>query len=73
MTFLDSLSVYTTVVADTATSKPSLNTSLRTTTNPSLLFQASQKPQYQNFVDEALDPALNSPGDRTRCRAQRYS
>ena len=33
------------------------------TTNPSLLFQAAQKPQYQHLVDEALDFALRSPGD----------
>ena len=34
------------------------------TTNPSLLLQAAQKPQYQDLVDEALDFALGSPGDQ---------
>src|ERR1700740_1637362 len=33
------------------------------TPNPSLLFQAAQKPHYQHLVDEALDFAVRSPGD----------
>jgi len=66
MNFLESLKRWTTVVADTgdieaiAEHKPQ-----DATTNPSLLFQAAQKPQYQDLVNEALDLALCSPGDRT--------
>lgn len=33
------------------------------TTNPSLLLQAAQKPQYQHLVDEALDFAVDSVED----------
>jgi transaldolase len=65
MNLLESLKRYTTVVADTgdfeaiAEHKPQ-----DATTNPSLLFQAAQKPHYQHLVDEALDFAMRSPGDR---------
>src|SRR5579859_4314626 len=64
MNLLESLKRSTTVVADTgdieaiAEHKPQ-----DATTNPSLLLQAAQKPQYQNLVDEALDFALGAPGD----------
>jgi len=59
MNSLESLKRWTTVVADTgdieaiAEHKPQ-----DATTNPSLLLQAAQKPQYQDLVDEALDFAL---------------
>ena len=65
MNLLDSLKRYTTVVADTgdfetiAEYKPQ-----DATTNPSLLYQAAQKPQYQHLVDDALKYAIHSPGDR---------
>jgi transaldolase len=65
MNLLESLKRYTAVVADTgdfeaiAEHKPQ-----DATTNPSLLFQAAQKPHYQHLVDEALDFALRSPGDQ---------
>src|SRR2546430_319422 len=64
MNLRKSLKRYTTVVADTgdieaiAEHKPQ-----DATTNPSLLFQAAQKPHYQHLVDEALDFAIHSPGD----------
>ncbi len=64
MNLLESLRRWTTVVADTgdieaiAEHKPQ-----DATTNPSLLLQAAQKPQYQDLVDEALQLALDSPGD----------
>src|SRR6516164_3164316 len=64
MNLLESLKRSTTVVADTgdfeaiAEHKPQ-----DATTNPSLLFQAAQKPHYQHLVDEALDFAMRSPGD----------
>jgi transaldolase len=72
MNLLESLERWTTVVADTgdieaiAGHKPQ-----DATTNPSLLLQAAQKPQYQDLVDEALRFALNSPGDEA-ARAQAF-
>lgn len=66
MNLIDSLKRYTTVVADTgdfeaiAAYKPQ-----DATTNPSLLFQAAQKPQYEHLVDDALQCAIHFPGDRT--------
>ena len=63
MTWLESLKQYTTVVADTgdiesiAAYKPQ-----DATTNPSLLFQAAQKPQYQHLVDQALKDASRVSG-----------
>src|SRR5262245_1551077 len=65
MNLLESLKRYTTIVADTgdfeaiAEHKPQ-----DATTNPSLLFQAAQKPHYQHLVDEALNFAMRSSGDR---------
>ncbi len=70
MNMLESLKRWTTVVADTgdieaiAEHKPQ-----DATTNPSLLLQAAQKPQYQELVDEALHFAIDSPGDEA-ARAQ---
>ena len=55
MNLLDSLKRYTTVVADTgdfesiARYKPQ-----DATTNPSLLYQAAQKPQYEHLIEDAL-------------------
>ena len=63
MSLIDSLKLHTTVVADTgdfetiATYKPQ-----DATTNPSLLFQAAQKPQYESLVGAALQNAAKSPG-----------
>jgi transaldolase len=65
MNLLESLKRSTTVVADTgdieaiAEYKPQ-----DATTNPSLLYQAAQKPQYQHLVDHALHHAMSHPGDR---------
>src|SRR4051812_7415455 len=65
MNLLESLKRYTTVVADTgdieaiAEYKPQ-----DATTNPSLLYQAAQKPQYGRLVDDALQFAMFFPGDR---------
>ena len=64
MNLLDSLKKFTTVVADTgdieaiAASKPQ-----DATTNPSLLYQAAQKPQYQHLVEAALKNAARAAGD----------
>lgn len=64
MNLLDSLKRWTTVVADTGDIEAiAAHRPQDATTNPSLLLQAAQKPQYQELVDEALDSALDSPGD----------
>ncbi len=65
MNLIESLKRYTTVVADTGDIdaigeyRPQ-----DATTNPSLLFQAAQKPQYQYLVDEALNFALKAGADQ---------
>src|SRR5712691_11374474 len=65
MNLLESLKRSTTVVADTgdieaiAEHKPQ-----DATTNPSLLLQAAQKPQYQKLVDDALNFALRTGGNQ---------
>jgi transaldolase len=40
------------------------------TTNPSLLYQAARKPQYEHLVEDALQHALHSPGDRNERTAE---
>jgi transaldolase len=65
MNLLESLKRHTTVVADTGDIdainqyKPQ-----DATTNPSLIYQAAQKPEYAELLDDAIQHALNSPGDR---------
>jgi transaldolase len=65
MNLIDSLKRYTTVVADSgdfeaiAEYKPQ-----DATTNPSLIFQAAQKPHYQHLVDDAVQYALHFQGYR---------
>ena len=65
MNLLESLKRHTTVVADTGDIdainqyKPQ-----DATTNPSLIFQAAQKPEYAELLDDAIQFALKSPGDR---------
>ena len=64
MNLLESLKRSTTVVADTGDFESIAEYRPQdATTNPSLIFQAAQKPHYQHLVDEALDFALRSPGD----------
>jgi transaldolase len=64
LNLLASLKRYTTVVADTGDIEAiAAHRPQDATTNPSLLLQAAQKPEYQNLVDEALDFAVSSPGD----------
>lgn len=73
MTYLDSLKQFTTVVADTgdidaiAVHKPQ-----DATTNPSLLYQAAQKPQYQHLVEAALADAARVAGDQA-ARAEAFT
>jgi transaldolase len=67
MTLLESLKKYTTVVADTgdiesiAKYKPQ-----DATTNPSLLLQAAQQPQYAHLVEQALNEASEQGGDNAK-------
>jgi transaldolase len=69
MNLLESLKRYTTVVADTGDIdaiekyKPQ-----DATTNPSLIYQAAQKPEYEALLDDAIHFALESPGDRAARR-----
>ena len=64
MNLLDSLKRSTTVVADTGDFESIAEYRPKdATTNPSLIYQAAQKPHYQHLVDEALDFTLRSPGD----------
>jgi transaldolase len=68
MTLLDSLKRYTTVVADTGDIEAiALHKPQDATTNPSLLYQAAQKPQYQHLVEQAVRDAgriASSPAAR---------
>jgi transaldolase len=65
MNLLESLKHHTTVVADTGDIdainryKPQ-----DATTNPSLIFQAAQKQEYADLLENAIEYALQSPGDR---------
>jgi transaldolase len=64
MNLLESLKPSTTVVADTGDFEAIAEHEPRdATTNPSLIYQAAQKPPYRHLVDEALDFALHSAGD----------
>jgi transaldolase len=66
MTVLESLKKYSVVVADTgdfqaiARLKPQ-----DATTNPSLLYKASQQPAYRHLVEEALDYAEKKGGSKS--------
>src|SRR4051812_4301560 len=61
MNLLESLKRSTTVVADTGDIEAIAEHKPRdATTNPSLLLQAAQKPQYQDLVDDALGFALRA-------------
>jgi transaldolase len=65
MNLLESLKRYTTVVADTGDIEAIAEYMPQdATTNPSLLYQAAQKPQYGHLVDDALHYAMHFPGDR---------
>src|SRR5437016_14461185 len=65
MNLLESLKRYTTVVADTGDFESIAEYEPQdATTNPSLIYQAVQKPQYQHLVDDALQFAIRFPGDR---------
>jgi transaldolase len=71
MNLLEGLKRFTTVVADTGDIDAIAEYQPQdATTNPSLLYQAAQKPQYEHLVDDALHHAMHVPGDRaTRTEA----
>jgi transaldolase len=66
MTLLESLKQYTVVVADTGDiSAIAHHRPQDATTNPSLILQAAQKPEYSHLVDKALREASGTD-DRSR-------
>jgi transaldolase len=72
MNLVESLKRSTTVVADTgdldviAKHRPQ-----DATTNPSLLYQAAQMPEYEHLLEDAIQHALQCPGDRA-ARAEAF-
>jgi transaldolase len=65
MNVLESLKRYTTVVADTGDLEAiAQHRPQDATTNPSLLYQAAQMPEYEELLEEAIQHALQTPGDR---------
>ena len=65
MNLLESLKRHTTVVADTGDIAAIQKHKPRdATTNPSLIYLASQKPEYAGLLDDAIHHALKSPGNR---------
>jgi len=64
MTLFESLKQYTTVVADTGDIQAiARHRPQDATTNPSLLYQAAQRPEYRHLVDEAAEVAEKHGGD----------
>ena len=72
MNLLDSLKRYTTVVADTGDLEAiARHRPQDATTNPSLLYQAGQMPEYDPILEEAIQHALQTQGDRA-ARAEAF-
>ena len=69
MNFLESLKRCTTVVADTG-DIDAINKyrPQDATTNPSLIYQAAQRPEYEELLEDAIQHALKSSGDRAARR-----
>ena len=69
MNLLESLKRYSTVVADTG-DIDSINRykPQDATTNPSLIYQAAQKPEYAELLEDAIRCAIKAPGDRAAQR-----
>jgi transaldolase len=71
MTLLESLKKYTTVVADTGDIEAiAQHRPQDATTNPSLLFHASQMPEYRHLVEEASEIALEGGGPHEQMAAE---
>jgi transaldolase len=69
MNLLESLKRHTTVVADTGDIESiRLYKPQDATTNPSLIYQAAQKPEYAWLLDDAIRHAESAPGDRAAKR-----
>ncbi len=69
MNLLQALKRHTTVVADTGDFNAIREYQPQDgTTNPSLIYQAAQKPEYAGLLAEAIQHALRSPGDRAARR-----
>lgn len=69
MNLLESLKRHTIVVADTGDiAAIKQHTPQDATTNPSLIYQAAQKPEYAGLLDDAIQYGLNSPGDQAAQR-----
>src|SRR5687767_10817634 len=69
MNLLESLKRFTTVVADTGDIDSINQYKPRdATTNPSLIYQAAQKPEYTALLEGAIQFAIQSPGDRAARR-----
>lgn len=69
MNLLESLKRHTTVVADTGDINAIKQYQPQDgTTNPSLIYQAAQKPEYAGLLDDAIQCALRTPGSRTARR-----
>jgi transaldolase len=70
MNLLDSLKRYTTVVADTGDIEAITQYKPRdATTNPSLIYQAAQMPEYQDLLEAAIRYASQFPDKATRTEA----
>ena len=68
MNLLESLKRHSTVVADTGDIEAIAQYRPQdATTNPSLLYQAAQKPQYEHLVEDALQYAHALPGRSKQC------
>jgi transaldolase len=65
MNLLESLKRYSTVVADTG-DIDSINRykPQDATTNPSLIYQAAQQPEYAGLLEDAIHYAIETPGER---------
>jgi transaldolase len=69
MNLLESLKRHTTVVADTGDIDAIKQYKPRdATTNPSLIYQAARKPEYAWLLDDAIQHAMRSPGERAARR-----
>jgi transaldolase len=65
MNLLESMKRHTTVVADTGDiAAINQHKPQDATTNPSLIYLAAQKPEYAGLLDDAIQYALQSPGDQ---------
>lgn len=65
MTVLESLKKYSVVVADTGDFQAIARVKPQdATTNPSLLFNAAQRPEYRHLVEEAMEEAEKAGGDQ---------